>query len=259
MKTFVAPLTLLLFLTPGCRPTPGSSASNPIVVPPPGNTTPVPTRRPSPFLSIAQRFPAPAPGRSIDQLEGDSAKKPDDPVALKALGFGYFNAGGYTPAAATLAKVTADPEARLYFGLSQLGDDKLSEGVSALTALAGDPKTPATIAAQAWLVIGDSYYLAEDGREADAQKAYAEALRLDPKRGDAALALGTIAAQESKKAVAKTYFEQAAKLLPAGERRARAYASLGRLLGTSGASAWYQKALKDDPKNAWALAALKKK
>jgi tetratricopeptide (TPR) repeat protein len=255
-----APLCLFALIPVlGCRPAPGTSASNPIVVPPPGVTTPVPTRRPSPFLSIARRFPAPASGKSVDQLEGDSAKKPEDLLALKALGLGYFNAGGYTPAAATLAKVPADPEARLYLGLSQLGDDKLAGGTATLTALVQDKNTPARIAARAWLVIGDSYYLGEDGREVEAEKAYAEALRLDPKLGDAALALGTIAAQNNQKNKAKTYFEQAAKLLPAGERRARAFASLGRLLGDADAKNWYEKALKDDPKNAWALSALKKK
>jgi Tfp pilus assembly protein PilF len=133
--------------------------------------------------------------------------------------------------------------------------------VEVLRKVVAMPSSKGAIGARAHLLLADALYLGDDDAIA-ARSEYIEALKSPETAGDAALAIGTIAAQSGKIAEAKKYFERAATALKPGERRARAYASLGRLADeardVAGATGWYEKALKDDPNNAWAARALKK-
>jgi tetratricopeptide (TPR) repeat protein len=199
---------------------------------------------------IAQRLPAPASGKSIDELETASAKKPGDKAALKALGLAYYNAGGYEPAIATLAKLPGDPEALLFQSAALLALGRDNDAVALLLGL----KTP-----QAALLRADYNYL-KGGDMTAARTDYAEALKSVATQGEAALALGTILIVDGDRAGARKLFTQAAERLPAGPSRARAYASLGRMIEEGGdgkaARPWYEKALKDDPNNGWARQSL---
>lgn len=217
---------------------------------PPENTSAAAPVVQNPFATIAQRLTAPASGKSVDELETDSAKKPEDKAALKALGLGYYNAGGYEPAIATLSKLPDDPEATFYQAASLLAIGKDNEAVALLNGL----KTP-----QAALLRGDYNYL-KGINDKVAVTEYTQALKSPETQGQAALALGTILIVTGDRAEAKKLFTIATTKLPAGESRARAYASMGRMLEEANqekeAHTWYQKALKDDPNNAWARQSL---
>lgn len=241
MRVF-ALLTLVVLLA-GC--TPQTDAP-----PPSENTGATAPAVVNPFSSIAQRLTAPASGKSVDQLETESAKKPDDKAALKALGLGYYNAGGYEPAIATLSKIQDDPEATFYHAASLLALGKDPEAVALLNGL----KTP-----RAALLRGDYNYLKGIDVKVAATE-YTAALKSPDTQGEAALALGTILIVTGDRAEAKKLFTIASEKLPAGQSRARAYASMGRMLEEANkgkeARVWYQKALKDDPNNSWARQSL---
>ena len=243
-----------LFLLPlvGCAPKPEV-----VSVPPPGAASPAPVEGSERFLTtIVERVPAPPNPKSVDRLEGDASARPDDLAALKALGLGYYNAGGYLPAGTTLERALkispADAEAALYLGLSQLGQGESKNAVETLAKVAGS--TDASAAARARFALGDLAYAGK--KDADAAQLYAQALKLDPALGVAALALGALRAQAGKMPEAKALFESAAKNLQPGSLRSRAYASLARLAreakDAAGAKSWATKALTDDPTHPWA-------
>ena len=219
----------LLVLLCGCAPRqeilsvpPSASAPKAKVAAPAGG---------SGFLQgIAQRLTAP-PGKSIDVLEGDAAARPDDFAALKRLGLGYYNAGGYLPAGTTLDRALkirpGDAESRLYLGLSQLAQGDTDSATENLKKVSETPDAPKPLAARARVGLGDLAFDRKNDEKAAA--IYALALKLDPNAGVAALALGALKAQAGKKPEAKSLFESAAKSLPPGDLRERALASLQRL------------------------------
>ena len=248
-------LVPFLVLLAGC--TSKTEIPNVPPAPPAGAASPAPVPDSGRFLAtIVERVPAPPNPKSVDQLEGDASARPDDPAALKALGLGYYNAGGFLPAGTTLERALkvkpADAEAALYLGLSQLGQGEAKTARETLTKVAGSTDGPS--AARARFALGDLAYA--DKKDADAAQQYAQALKLDPALGVAALALGALRAQAGKMPEARTLFESAAKNLQPGGLRSRAYASLGRLAreakDAAGAKSWATKALTDDPTNPWA-------
>lgn len=248
-------LVPFLVLLVGCTPKPEIVSVPP--GPPSGAATPSPISDSSRFFTtIVERVPAPPNPKSIDQLEGDASARPDDPKALKALGLGYYNAGGFLPAGTTLERARkvspADAEAALFLGLSQLGQGETKNAVETLTKVAS--ASSPSIAARARFALGDVAYA--DKKDAEAAASYARALKLDPTLGVAALALGALRAEAGKMAEAKTLFLSAVKGCPPGSLRSRAYASLGRLAmeakDTAGAKSWATKALTEDPTNPWA-------
>ena len=148
----------------------------------------------------------------------------------------------------------ADAEAALFLGLARLGQGETKNATETLTKVIATPDAPKVVTARAHAALGDLAYDAK--RDADADAHYAQALKLDPALGVAALALGALRAQAGKKPEAKLLFESAAKNLPPGSLRSRACAALGRLAeeakDTVGAKSWAAKALINDPTNPWA-------
>ncbi|MGC4047450.1 MAG: hypothetical protein QM758_26950 [Armatimonas sp.] len=240
MRVFA--LLAIVALLSGCTPQSGTPVST-------ADSTAAPAA-PNPFSTIARRLTAPTGGKSVDQLETESAKKPGDKVALKALGLAYYNAGGYEPAIATLGKLQGDPEAAYYQAASLLALAKDKEAL----ALLKDLKTP-----QAALLRADYNYLKGVDVKAAAED-YTVALKAPETQGEAALALGTIVIVNGDRTEAKKLFALASEKLPAGPSRARAYSSLGRMAEEGNdskvARGWYKKALKDDPENGWAKQSL---
>jgi tetratricopeptide (TPR) repeat protein len=252
----VLPLACLALLT-GChRPEP-TAPSAPV--------TSVPLSEPATALSdIARRRPAPPGHGDVDRAETRAQKTPDDPAARRDLGLSYYAAGAYPLAAAQLEKAVAaapgDGLAWAYLGYARLGLGDQAKAIEALGRAEQAPGTPPQVRGEVLVTRGNLRYQAlNDDAVARADFMRAVAIAVPAVRSEARLALGTMAAASGKTADAQRLFELAAAELAAGPPRAAAYACLGRLAESAkrdtDARAYYAKALKDDPDNAWARAA----
>jgi tetratricopeptide (TPR) repeat protein len=207
------------------------------------------------FPQIKDRRPAPKSNISVDKAETDAANG----GSKRDLGMVYYSTGGFASAQKALDEAVAQKDsdglAWLYLGYAAMGNGDVDRAVEALKR-AGDASdlTPAQRAA-ALAELGTVHYqgLNEDKQAKDA---FTKAIELNPKEGTAALALGTMLAENKDSAGAKRCFTLAASGLKKGADRASVYACIGRLEEEAGnkaaARAQYALALKDDPDNAWA-------
>lgn len=223
----------------------------------------LPSARPAPpvvlFVDLFQRCPVPTgTSTNIDAAETVLAKKPTDPKALRAVGLAYYAAGGYEAATKALTAAQqqdpADTRTRLYLGYCQLAQGSYSAAQATLGAI--PPPDPNRAAAQREL--GNLCFQAlQQDKQAEAH--YQAALRAAPDGGEELLAFALLRASQSKTKEAVALLLKAAPKLPAGPRRAVAYAALGKLeIEPTQARTWNQKALQEDPQNPWAKKAFGK-
>jgi tetratricopeptide (TPR) repeat protein len=173
-------------------------------------------------------------GTTLDGAEEAVTKDPNNAAAQKTLGLIQFNAQVYSEAVTHLEqammKAPYDAESRLYLGYARLGVGDLKEGIGDIQPAIEQAENPLTKIQQAdgWLEIGNAAY---KGLRDDvfAAKAFRECLTLDPKRGEAALALGTWYASAKKLPEAKKLFEQARDITTDTTIKSQAGACLKRL------------------------------
>jgi tetratricopeptide (TPR) repeat protein len=171
---------------------------------------------------------------TLDAAEEAVTKDPNNAAAQKTLGLIQFNAQSYKEAVTHLEqammKSPYDAESRLYLGYARLGVGDIKEGIGDIEPAVTQAEKPLTKMQQAdgWLEIGNAAYkvLKDD---AVAVKAFRECLTLDPKRGEAALALGTWYASVGKTPEAKKFFEQARDITGDAKVKSQAEACLKRL------------------------------
>lgn len=208
------------------------------------------------FAHINEDFPPPPDTPGLDAAETEVAKQPDSSNARANLGYALYSAAAYAPALKAFDRALETPpgdaRTQLYSGMSSMGIGDLEGAVKKLSSLAGRKDAPADIRSKAYLLVGNCRF--RQKKEAAAKEAFAQSLTLDPKQGQAKLALGIFAAMEKKPDAARKYFSGAVDDLPSGEIRSRAYASLGLLAEKANnkpdALKNYQLALDDNPENA---------
>jgi tetratricopeptide (TPR) repeat protein len=174
-------------------------------------------------------------GATLDSMEETVTKDPNNAAAQKTLGLIQFNAQSYSQAVTHLEqammKSPYDAESRLYLGYARLGVGNIKEGIGDIQPAIEQAEKPLskTQRADGWLEIGNAAYkvLKDD---ALAAKAFRDCLTLDPKRSEAALALGTWYASVKKTPEAKKLFEQARDSAQDPKLKAQAEACLKRLL-----------------------------
>jgi superkiller protein 3 len=222
--------------------------------------SPAPTPAAAGDPSVFERIPAPKGLPPLDAAETAVSTKPDDGKALLTLGLVYYDARDVRDAVATLEKAAAklpeDPTALRYLAAAYIAQGNRDGAVGALRRYANVFAVPKERRAAAQKAAGDLLWA--DGDLDDAAAAFRKALELDPKNGEASLALGAYAAEKKDRAGAKKYLDAAARDLPAGPPRARAYAALGLLAEQAGdkkaAAAAYKQALAQNPKEERAAA-----
>jgi tetratricopeptide (TPR) repeat protein len=173
-------------------------------------------------------------GATLDGMEEAVTKDPSNAAAQKTLGLIQFNAQSYKEAVTHLEqammKAPYDAESRLYLGYARLGAGNLKEGIGDITPAVEQVEKPLskTQRADGWLEIGNvAYKVFKD--DALAAKAFRDCLTLDPKRAEAALALGTWYASVKKMPDAKKLFEQARDMATDPVLKSQAEACLKRL------------------------------
>jgi tetratricopeptide (TPR) repeat protein len=186
------------------------------------------------FPQIKDRRPAPKMNLSVDKAETDAANG----GSKRDLGIVYYSTGGFAAAQKALDEAVvqkdSDGLAWLYLGYAAMGNGDVDRAVEALTRAGAASDLTSAQRAAALAELGTVHYqgLNEDKQ---AKEAFTKAVEMNPKEGTAALALGTMLAENKDSAGAKRCFTLAAAGLTKGAARAQ-----------------YALALKDDPDNAWA-------
>ena len=216
----------------------------------------------TPLPQAAEAHPAPDGTPGVDKAETALSADPSNAKHSLQLAMSYYKSKAFAQAApqfvqaAQLAPRDAAP--LLYLGYTQMSVGALAEAQKTFASVGKIPGVKPETASEANLQIGNCLWALQQSDEAAAY--FEKALRLDPKKGRAALALGTWAASEKKPTEAKAYFEKAVQTLDTKKGRAQAYACLGRLAEDekkiSEAKSAYLKAAALDNDNEWAKAAL---
>ena len=197
---------------------PVASVNTPVPAPPNAAVIPPPPVSETITLSATQiglrRKKALPDTITLDGAQEAVTNNPNDAKAQKTLGMIQFNAELYREAVPHLEqammKSPSDAEARLYLGYARLGVGDLRNAIGDIEAavLQEENPLPKSQKADGWLEIGNAAYKAL-GDDPLAAKSFRECLDLDPKRGEAALALGTWYATAGKKTEAEKLFLQA--------------------------------------------------
>jgi len=150
---------------------------------------------------------------------------PDQPFAKRVAAWRHTDPSGLTPPqmAAVLTQIAAerprDPEPLKNLALAYMASDDLSHAIEALRkALALSPDR-----ADLWSQLGEAFVLQADGTvDEDAQAAFAEAVRLDPRSQGARYFLGRADIQDGGVAEGLAAWKALLGELPAGDPRAQA-------------------------------------
>lgn len=205
-----------------------------------------------PLPRVAEEHPAPDDTLGVDAAETAQAAMPDDGQKNLLLAYSYYKVKAYAQAAPAFERAALllpkDPKPLLFLGYTQMA-------VGALDPAHATFERVTKVGGVSRSTISEARYqqgvtLAAQGKNPDAIKAYTQALGFNTHNGQASLALGAWAAQNKRWQQAESFFRDAAKDLPAGAKRAQAFAALGRLAEDAkdkkGAIAAYKKALQDD-------------
>lgn len=205
-----------------------------------------------PLPRVAEEHPAPDNTPGLDVAETAQAAALDDPQKSLELAFSYYKAKAYADAAPAFERAARlspkNPTPLLFLGYTQMA-------VGALEPARATFERVTQVAGVSRSVISEARYqqgvtLAAQGKDADAVKAYTQSIGHNTHNGLASLALGGWAAQNKRWNQARSFFNDAAKDLPSGAKRAQAFAALGRLAEDAkdkkSAIVAYKKALKDD-------------
>jgi tetratricopeptide (TPR) repeat protein len=151
-----------------------------------------------------------------------------------------------------------DPSALQFLGYAQMAAGDIDGALTTFTALTETKAISPAVLSDAYVEMGTCDWAQQ--RDDQAAEAFSRSLTSNPHQGQASLGIGIYDAAKGKREEARAAFQNAARDLQPGPRRAQAFSCLGRLAedgnDTAAALAAYKQALALNPDNAWAKRAV---